>query len=126
MNPVKKIIPILDHILVTDINFGEQVTSGGIVLRSDNGKSEGVKPRWGCVYAVGPEQKDVKAGDWLLIEHGRWTRSIEIPVNDDDNIVELYRIDPNGILLISDEKPNDIEFGSYSTPTQSSVSDYSF
>jgi len=124
MNSIKKIIPILDHILVTHINFGEQVTSSGIVLRSDNGKSEGVKPRWGQVYAVGPDQKDVNVGDWLLIEHGRWTRGLELPIDSDDNIVELFRIDPNGILLISDEKPADVEFGSYATPTQPGMSDF--
>ena len=112
-----KINPILDHILVTKINFGEQVSKSGIVLRSDNGKSEGVKPRWGQVYAVGPDQKDIKEGDWLLIEHGRWTRGLDVSLDNDEKI-ELFRIDPEGILLISDEKPDDLELGQHSTPTQ--------
>lgn len=112
-----KINPILDHILVTSINFGEQVSKSGIILRSDNGKSEGVKPRWGKVYAVGPDQKDVKTGDWLLIEHGRWTRGLDISLDNEEKL-ELFRIDPDGILLISDEKPDDLELGQHSTPTQ--------
>lgn len=119
---IRKINPILDHILVSDMNFGEQVSSGGIVLRSDNGKSEGVKPRWGKVYAIGPEQKTVKVGEWLLIEHGRWTRGIS--VETDDVEMEVFRIDPDGILIVADEKPNDLEFGSYSTPTQPGMSDF--
>ena len=115
------ILPILDHILVTDINFGEQKTQSGIVLRSDNGKSEGVKPRWGKVYAVGPDQKDVSVGEWILIEHGRWTRGMEIQKDEDSPKIELFRIDPNGILIVADEKPNDLELGALSTPTNGSV-----
>lgn len=121
---IKAITPILDHILVTDMNFGEQISAGGIVLRSDNGKSEGVKPRWGKVYAIGPDQQDIKVGDWLLVEHGRWTRGLDLTIGEDEETFELFRIDPTGILLVSDEKPNDIEFGSHSTPTQPGMSDF--
>lgn len=119
---IKQITPILDHILVSDMNFGEQKTAGGIVLRSDNGKSEGVKPRWGKVYAVGPDQKDVNVGDWLLVEHGRWTRGLDLEIEESQ--IELFRIDPTGILLVADEKPNDLEFGAYSTPTRPGMSDF--
>lgn len=121
---VKKIIPILDHILVTDINFGEQRAKSGIILRSDNGKSEGVKPRWGKVYAVGPDQKDVQVGNWLLIEHGRWTRGLELIIGETDDKTELWRVDPNGILAVSDEKPDDLELGTLSTPTQGATYDF--
>lgn len=123
---IKKIDPILDHILVTDMNFGEQVTTGGIVLRSDNGKSEGVKPRWGRVYAIGPDQKDVSVDEWLLIEHGRWTRGLELEIGEDEVKIELFRVDPNGILLVADEKPNDLEFGAYETLTRPGMSDFTF
>ncbi len=108
--------PIRNHILVEDMNFGEQKTAGGIVLRSDDGKSEGVKPRWCKVYAVGHEQTDVKVGEWLLVEHGRWTRGIDIESNNGSTIT-VRRIDPEGILLVTDDRPNGAEFGSYTTPT---------
>lgn len=123
---INKINPILDHILVTDMNFGEQVTSSGIVLRSDNGKSEGVKPRWSRVYAIGPDQKDVKVGDWLLVEHGRWTRGLELEIGDTENKTELFRIDPEGILIVADERPSDLEFGQYETPSRPGLSDFQF
>lgn len=126
MTAIKKINPIRDHILATDLNFGEQVTSSGIVLRSDNGKSEGVKPRWGRVYAVGPEQDTVSEGDWILVEHGRWTRGIELQIEDTEEKLELFRIDPNGILLVADKKPADLELGAYSTPTKPGLSDFGF
>ena len=61
-----KLIPIRDNVLVTDMNFDARVTAGGIVLPSDDGKSEGVRHRWARVWAIGPEQKDVKVGDQLV------------------------------------------------------------
>ena len=93
-----------DHVIVTAMNFGEQKTAGGIILRSDDGKSHGVKPRWGKVYKIGPEQTDVKIGQWVLIEHGRWTRKITI--NDGESEKDIWRVDPTGIMLISDEEPS--------------------
>ena len=74
MNVVKgKIKPIRDNVLVTDMEFEAVTTASGIVIPSQNGKSEGVKPRWGRVWAIGPEQQDVNVGDWIYVEHGRWS-----------------------------------------------------
>lgn len=109
-----KIKPILNHILAKDMNFGEQKLASGIVLRSDDGKSEGVKPRWARVFAIGPTQTDVKVGEWILVEHGRWTRGIEVE-DDDGNRLTIWRIDPAGVLLSADEKPDGPEFGQYSS-----------
>ena len=84
MNAVKgKIIPLRDNVLIADMNFDEQKTTSGIIIRSDNGKTEGIKPRWGQVWAIGPEQEDVKVGDWICVEHGRWTRGIKVENPDD-------------------------------------------
>lgn len=115
-----KIVPIRDHILVEEMNFGSQTTASGIVLRSDDGKSEGVKPRWCRVYAVGREQTDVKVGEWLYVEHGRWTRGVELE-QDDGTKITIRRVDDNGILCVADERPNDVEFGSYQTAAHGSV-----
>lgn len=104
-----KIRAINKDVLVTDMDFGEMVSSGGIVVQSDNAKAHGVKPRWGKVYKIGPDQTDVKEGQWILIEHGRWTRKITI--NDGDGVKEVQKVDLNGILAVSDEKPNDFYIG---------------
>jgi co-chaperonin GroES (HSP10) len=109
-----KLRPIQAHILVRDMNFGEQKSAGGIVLKSDDGKSEGVRPRWCRVFAVGPEQKDVKAGEWILVEHGRWTRGLEVE-EDDGTKFTIWRVDNNGILMSADENPAGIEFGGLPT-----------
>jgi co-chaperonin GroES (HSP10) len=98
-----KIRAIKDHVIVSEMNFDEMKTAGGIVLRSDNAKAHGVKPRWGKVYCVGPDQQDVKVGQWILVEHGRWTRAMDI--NDGNGKITIHRIDTNGMLAVSDEAP---------------------
>lgn len=99
-----KIIPIKDNVIVSDMEFGMQTTTAGILLTSDNGKAEGIYPRWGKVWAVGPEQTEVSVGEWVLVEHGRWGRTVELELNDDD-IIELRRVDTKAILATADEKP---------------------
>lgn len=106
-----KIRPIRDHVLVSDMDFGMQQTQSGIFITSDNGKSSGVKPRWGRVWAVGPEQQDVKVGDWICVEHGRWTRTIEFE-QDDGSVIELRRVENSAILMSADEKPGDVDIRS--------------
>lgn len=112
--------PIQAHILARDMNFGEQKSAGGIVLKSDDGKSEGVRPRWCKIFAVGPQQQDVKVGEWILVEHGRWTRGLEVE-EDDGTKFTIWRIDPNGIMMSADEKPAGIESGAFTTASHGSV-----
>lgn len=97
--------PIRDWVVATDMTFEGRTLSSGIVLLNDNGKADGIRPRWGKVYAVGPEQTDVKVGDWICVAHGRWTRGLDI--EDEAGIKTVRRIDPNDILLVSDELPQD-------------------
>ena len=99
-----KIVPLGDKILVTDMNFDMETTRSGIILHSDDGKLGGIKPRWARVWAVGPNQTDVKVDEWLLIEHGRWTRNFEIE-QEDGSKIKVHGIDNNAILMVSDEKP---------------------
>jgi hypothetical protein len=100
---------IRDHVIVTDMDFGEMVLDSGIVVQSDNAKAHGIKPRWGQVYKVGPEQKNVKVGQWVLVEHGRWTRKFSI--DDGTGKKDIQRIDIPAMLAVADEKPNDFYIG---------------
>ncbi len=102
--------PLKNAVIVSDMNFEERLSSGGIVLVKDNGKSSGIRPRWGRVYAVGPEQHDIRVGTWICVEHGRWTRGIEI--EDENGKQMLRRVDPKDIMLESDELPDDTTFSS--------------
>lgn len=94
---------IHSQILVKNMRHAETVLQSGLILKSDNASAHGIRPRWAEVFLVGPSQKDVKVGDWLLIEHGRWTRKVQ--VETPDGPLDLQMIDPNGILLVSDVEP---------------------
>ena len=97
--------PLNDSVIVDEMLFDERFTNSGIVLLSDNGKNSGIRPRWGRVYAVGPDQKDVKVGDYICVSHGRWTRGVDI--EDHEGTKTIRRIDNNDILLVSDYLPSD-------------------
>ena len=97
--------PLNDVVIVSDMVFDERITNGGIVLLNDNGKGTGIRPRWGQVYAIGPDQKEVQVGQWICVAHGRWTRGID--VEDDAGKRTLRRIDPKDILAVSDNPVDD-------------------
>lgn len=104
------VTPLHDGVIVTEMNFDVQKTAGGIIVGSDDGKSEGIKPRWGKVYAIGKDQHDVKVGDWILVEHGRWTRTLKV-VDASGEPVELRRVETKSIILVGDRKPTDVYLG---------------
>ena len=99
-----KVRAIRNHVLVTEMKFDQRITAGGIVILNDNGKTEGIRPRWGRVYDVGPEQKDVEVGQWVMVAHGRWTRGID--VQQEQEVITVRRVDINDILIVSDEQPS--------------------
>jgi hypothetical protein len=92
-------------VLVTDMSFDHRITQSGLIMLNDNGTSLGIRPRWGQVYAVGPQQQDVTVGQWVLVAHGRWTRGIT--VETPEGKVTLRKVDPNDILLVSDQPMED-------------------
>lgn len=103
-NIVKDIHAIKDHVIVVDMSFGQRTLSSGIIMLGDDGKTDGIRPRWAKVYRIGPEQRDVKPGQWILVEHGRWTRGIPIEINGQD--ITVRRVDPACIIGVQDEEPD--------------------
>lgn len=102
---IKSLRPLGDIVLVRDMDFSGRKLSSGIMLLNDDGKSDGIRPRWAKVYAVGPEQKDLLPGQWVYVEHGRWSRGIEVEI--DDETFTLRRVDPECIIFASNEKPEE-------------------
>lgn len=100
---ISNIRALHDWVLVTEMNFRERITSSGIILHSDDGTTAGIRPRWGQIYRVGPEQKHVREGQWVCVAHGRWTRGVVIEDGQDKKTIR--RVDPEDILLVSDEPP---------------------
>jgi len=106
LNKIKgKLTAIGNRVLVTDMDFGEQKTASGLIISSDDGKTRGIYPRWGKVYAKGPDNDDpYNVGDWILVEHGRWTRSVLLEDNDVD--LEIRMVEAESVLAWSDIPPN--------------------
>lgn len=105
-----KLSPIGNRVIVSNMYFGEQKTKGGLIIRDDDGTTRGIYPRWGQVHSKGPDNiDDYQVGDWVLVEHGRWTRSVKI--DEGEGETELRMVEAESILGFSKEKPNDVHFG---------------
>jgi co-chaperonin GroES (HSP10) len=107
MKVTGKIKPLKDKVFVSDMDFGHQQTSGGIFVPSSDGKADGIHPRWGKVWAVGDGQTDVKVGEWILVEHGQWTRFTEVEL-EDGTTTKIRMVNLNAIMMSADEKPEHI------------------
>ena len=103
--------PIKNRVLVTNMHFGEQTTKGGIIIRSDDGESRGIYPRWGQVHSKGPDNNDpYEVGDWVLVEHGRWTRGLEITLAGEPMTIRM--VEAESVLGWNDQAPdNDLRIG---------------
>ena len=97
--------PLGKRVLVCRMHFGEIKSKGGIILIDDDGTQSGIHPRWAKIYAIGPKQKDVKVGQWIMVAHGRWSRAFKIENKTTNE--EVRMVDEDDILLISDEEPKD-------------------
>jgi hypothetical protein len=111
-----EIKPLKNNIIVTDMTFEGRQLSSGIVLLGDDGKTDGIRPRWARVYATGPEQSDVRVGQWVLIEHGRWSRGLKI--HKENQELTIRRADPEAIIFVTDERPDNIDTLSTAVPAE--------
>jgi co-chaperonin GroES (HSP10) len=104
-----KLIPLRDKVIVHNMHFGEQRTSGGLIVLGDDGKDRGIYPRWGQVFGVGPEHKEeFGVGDWILVEHGRWTRGILLELENGEETT-IRMVDNSCIIMWSKDKPSDTQ-----------------
>lgn len=99
---VKAFRPMKGKIFVTEFDEGMHITKGGIILQDDMGKEAGIRPRWAKVAIIGEGIEHVAEGDWVLVEHGRWTKRIPLEI-DDAEAIDLWMIDPEAILVVSDK-----------------------
>lgn len=100
-----KLKPLKNTIIVHGMDFNERKSQGGVIIPDDDMKSAGIRPRWAQVYALGPDIDYLKVGQYIMISHGRWSRGQTIV--DDEGEKVIRKVDPNDILLVSDEKVND-------------------
>lgn len=106
-----KITPVLDRVIVTGMYFGEQKTASGLIIRDDDGSTRGIYPRWAQVHAKGHMNTDeYQVGDWILVEHGRWTRGFKL--DEGDGVIEIRMVEAESILGWQSEKPDStVHFG---------------
>lgn len=99
--------PMPGKIFVTELEEGMRLTRGGIIMVDDNMKEHGIKPRWAKVWKVGADVDEVSPGEWVLVEHGRWTLRIPLEVNDEP--IDVWMIEPSAMIIVSDseEAPTD-------------------
>jgi len=111
MNPKNRIKadafrPLKDNVFVTDLDRGPHQTVGGILIPDDNMSERGVRPRWGRVWCIGPDVTGIAVGEWVFVEHGRWTNEIEFELPE--GVVRTWRIEwPKAVLLASDVDPRE-------------------
>lgn len=104
-------------VLVTDLERGTRVV-GGIILPNDDGKSEGIRPRWAKVYGVGDDVTEIKVGQWILIAANRWTRMIRHREDENGEIIPLWSVEyPKSVMMVADEIPPIDIFSEFVTTT---------
>lgn len=93
-----------NHVLVHNMEKGDKVTKGGIIVLDDNGKDRGIKARWCQVYRVGANIDYLKEGEWILVSHGRWTWGVDV-TDSSGNTSRVQRVDTKDILGATDQNP---------------------
>lgn len=92
--------PLKGKMVAKLVDKGERVTQDGIIILDDDGKEQGIRPRWFQVKQTHPEETvEVKPGDYVLVEHGRWTRKIQLQDQ------EFWIIESKGIMAKNDYLP---------------------
>lgn len=107
MRPIdfKKLTPTKNTVLVNNIEEGDKMTRGGIIILDDNGKERGIRERWAQIWAKHEDIDDVDVGQWVLIKHGRWTRGIDVS-DGQGGVTTIRKVDwPDAVLLVSEDCP---------------------
>lgn len=100
---MSKVQAIGDKILAEMIDKPENLkkTKSGIFISEKDGTADAIKPRWFKIHAVGPEVDFVTEGQYVFVEHGRWSAGMKV-----DDETKLYLLDNKDLWLVSDEEPD--------------------
>jgi hypothetical protein len=99
---MKQLSPLGNKIILINLDSGLRKSRGVILLDDSTAEdgARGIRPRWAEVYAVGPDQEDVTVGDWVLMDHGRWSPGQDLRLTDDTNL-RFWLGDPDGVIGVS-------------------------
>ena len=101
-------MPLKGKIFVSHLDEGMHKTAGGIILTDDAVTERGIRPRWAKVALVADDVDYVEVGEWVLIEHGRWT--LRTPIDIDGETVNVWMVDPAALMMASDRNHSDDRF----------------
>jgi co-chaperonin GroES (HSP10) len=87
---------------VTSTRF-KNTSASGLIISSEDG-NQTASPRWAEVLAIGPNVKEVRNGDFILIEPGKWTFGFTL---GDDRVADrFWKTDEDRVIAISDAPGN--------------------
>jgi co-chaperonin GroES (HSP10) len=98
--------PLRERVLAELLGLEERLSAGGIILRNENGKDHGIRPRWAHVKLVGEGIDWVQPGQYVLVAHGRWSRQFECEHNGEK--LKLVHLDNKEVLAVMDERPDEL------------------
>lgn len=86
--------------LMIDDPDAEIKTKGGLIIKQNDGDVGSIRPRWFQVYSLGEDIDWLKEGQYVLVDHGRWSRGVTL-----DKDIKIYLLDNKDCLMVSDEDP---------------------
>ena len=97
--------PLPGKLFCVSLEVGLRKSAGGIVLTDDNDMragDRGIRPRWFKVINVNVDTNpdDIKIGDYVLVEHGRWSKRFTGTDIDNYSVVE-----EKSVMLVSEDPP---------------------
>ena len=104
---------VLTTMYVEKIEYGERKTKGGLYIQAEQMDYEGrfAHPRWAKVRYKADNIKNIEVGDWVLLEHGHWSTSMKMFINNKEET--LWFISPKsfkeGVLALSKTMPKQLE-----------------
>ena len=121
---MKMIRPLSNRVLAELMGLDDRVTSSGIIIKSENGKDRGIRPRWARVVLVGEGIDWCKPGQYVLVAHGRWSRQFECEHAGEK--LKLVHLDNKECLIVTDEEPQDdfVGIGIDTTPNSVKAEDF--
>jgi hypothetical protein len=97
--------PMPNKVFVTDLEIGEVTRTSGVIIANDLGKNYGLRDRWAKVYKLGEGVEDISVGEWVYIEHGRWTVGLDM-IHEDGTEFKTWMVDwPDACIMTSSEPP---------------------
>ena len=79
-------------------------SKGRIQIVTPQMNDQGIRGRWGLVYAVGNKVVDFKAGDYVLIEPGKWTLGVDFEGQ------KLWKSDDSVVLGVSNDESETYDY----------------